>query len=201
VLDWLEESGLAENTVVMYSSDQSFYLGEHGWFDKRFMYEESLRTPLIASWPGHGKPGSEPELMVQNIDMAQTFLEIAGIADPGDMQGRSLVPLLNGESPDDWRESIYYHYHQNVNTVHNVQPHFGVRTERYKLIRFYDIDEWELYDLEKDPQEMQSEYSNPEYAGQVESLRQELQRLREQYEVPGGDGGFMERWVPRLRPI
>ncbi|MBW2713675.1 MAG: DUF4976 domain-containing protein, partial [Deltaproteobacteria bacterium] len=186
-LDWLEANGLAENTVVMYSSDQSFYLGEHGWFDKRFMYEESLRTPLLACWPGHGKPGAETELMVQNIDMAQTFLEIAGVEDPSDMQGLSLAPLLNGKISEDWRESIYYHYYQNVNTVHNVQPHYGVRTGRYKLIHFYNIDEWELYDLKKDPNELQSVYGNPEYAEQVNQLKQELRRLRRQYDVPGAE--------------
>ncbi|VGO13967.1 Arylsulfatase [Pontiella desulfatans] len=183
VLDYLEESGLAENTVVMYSSDQSFYLGEHGWFDKRFMYEESLRTPLIAYWPNHGTPGAETELMVQNIDMAQTFLEIAGVPFPGDMQGRSLVPLLNGKNPADWRESIYYQYHQDVNTVHHVYPHYGIRTGRYKLIYFNTLDEWEFYDLEKDPQEMTSQYANPEYAGKVDELKQQLTELRAVYQA------------------
>ena len=184
VLDYLEKSGLAENTVVMYSSDQSFYLGEHGWFDKRFMYEESLRTPLLASWPGVTK-GTETEAMIQNIDMAQTFLEIAGAPDPGDMQGRSLVPLLRGEEPEDWRTSIYYHYHQDPSTVHHVQPHYGVRNERYKLIHFYEIDEWEFYDLKNDPQELTSQFANPEYADQVKAMEQELRRLRKQYDVPG----------------
>ena len=185
MLDYLEKSGLAENTVVFYSSDQSFYLGEHGWFDKRFMYEESLRTPLIGHWPGGGASGIEIPAMVQNIDMAQTFLELAGEPDPGDMQGRSLVPLLKGESPKDWRTSIYYHYHQNPNTVHHVQPHYGVRTERYKLIHFDRIGEWEFYDLNKDPLEMKSEYNNPEYAEQVNKAKQELKRLRQHYRVPG----------------
>lgn len=183
VLDWLEESGLSENTIVMYSSDQSFYLGEHGWFDKRFMYEESLRTPLLIHWPGHGRPASETELMVQNIDMAPTFLELAGVPVPGDMQGRSLVPLLEGEEPSDWRDSIYYHYYQDVATTHHVQPHYGVRTERYKLIHFYMINEWELFDLKKDPNEMKSVYGNPEYSAKLTELKQELKRLRRQYEV------------------
>ncbi len=184
VLRYLEESGLAENTVVFYSSDQSFYLGEHGWFDKRFIYEESLRTPLLGYWPGRSNPGTEVDEMVQNIDMAQTFLEIAGVADPGDMQGRSLAPFLRGETPTDWRETIYYHYHQDPRTIHHVQPHYGVRSQRYKLIHFYEIDEWEFYDLERDPHELTSQYSNYEYQDPVAEMRRELHRLRWQYHMP-----------------
>ncbi|VGO21925.1 sulfatase/phosphatase domain-containing protein [Pontiella sulfatireligans] len=183
VLDFLEESGLAENTVVMYSSDQSFYLGEHGWFDKRFMYEESVRTPLLGYWPGQTPAGSNSEAMVQNLDMAQTFLDIAGVPEPGDMQGQSLVPLLKGESPKKWRTSIYYQYHQIAKSIHHVQPHYGVRTDRYKLIHFNDVDEWELYDLEKDPHELKSEYANPEYAKTVRKMKAELKRLRREYRV------------------
>jgi arylsulfatase A-like enzyme len=184
VLDYLEASGLDKNTVVFYSSDQSFYLGEHGWFDKRFIYEESLRTPLLAKWPGVTKPGSETDLMVQNLDCAETFLDIAGVAIPDDMQGRSLEPLLRGNEPQNWRDSIYYHYYEGEGKVHNVYKHYGVRTPRYKLAYFYTLDEWEFYDLEKDPHEMRSEYNNPDYADQIAALKKELARLREKYNVP-----------------
>ena len=187
LMQFLKDEGLEENTVVIYSSDQGFYLGEHGWFDKRFMYEESFRTPLIARWPGVIQPGSRNTDLVQNIDNAPTFLDIAGVAAPDDMDGVSLVPLLNGATPDDWRESLYYHYFEYP-AVHSVRRHEGVSTKRYKLMRFYGMDvpggeEWEFYDLEKDPQEMQSAYDNPEYAAKIQELKQELQRLRDVYEV------------------
>ncbi|NIA12840.1 MAG: sulfatase-like hydrolase/transferase [Nitrospiraceae bacterium] len=184
VLDYLEEKGLDKNTVVFYSSDQSFYLGEHGWFDKRFIYEESLRTPLLARWPGVTAPGSKTDRLVQNLDCAETFLDIAGVEVPADMQGRSLVPLMKGEPPADWRSSIYYHYYEGEGKVHNVYRHYGVRTERYKLVYFYTLDEWEFYDLQTDPQEMKSEYDNPAYAQQVAALKTELARLRKHYAVP-----------------
>jgi len=184
VLDYLQASGLDKNTVVFYSSDQSFYLGEHGWFDKRFIYEESLRTPLLAKWPGVTEPGSETDLMVQNLDCAETFLDIAGVEIPEDMQGRSLEPLLRGKEPRNWRDSIYYHYYEGEGKVHNVYKHYGVRTPRYKLVYFYTLDEWEFYDLEKDPHEMRSEYNNPEYADEIARLKKELARLREKYNVP-----------------
>ncbi len=187
ILAYLEASGLDKNTVVFYSSDQSFYLGEHGWFDKRFIYEESLRTPMVVRWPGVIEPGTEVQEMVQNIDCAQTFLDIAGAAIPDNMQGRSLVPLMQGDSPEDWRTSIYYHYYEGEGYVHNVYKHYGVRTERYKLVHFYTLDEWEFYDLEKDPHEMQSEYENPEYASQVQQLKEELVRLQQHYQVPEED--------------
>jgi arylsulfatase A-like enzyme len=187
LLDYLEETGLDKNTVVFYSSDQSFYLGEHGWFDKRFIYEESLRTPLAARWPGVIKPGSEATVLVQNLDCAETFLDIAGLPVPENMQGRSMVPLMHGETPDDWRKSIYYHYYEGEGKVHNVYKHYGVRTDRYKLAYFYTLDEWEFYDLEKDPNEMKSEYDNPAYAEQVAQLKTELARLRELYRLPEDD--------------
>ncbi|MEA2069197.1 MAG: sulfatase, partial [Verrucomicrobiota bacterium] len=155
VLQALEEQGLTGNTIVMYSSDQGFYMGEHGWFDKRFMYEESFRTPLIAKWPGKIKPGSINSDLVQNIDFAETFLELAGAPVPGDMQGKSLVPLLRGETPKDWRDSLYYHYYEYPG-AHSVRRHEGVFDGRWKLIRFYGMDvpngeEWELFDLQSDP--------------------------------------------------
>ena len=183
VLKYLDDTGLAENTVVIYSSDQGFYLGEHGWFDKRFMYEESYSTPLIARWPGVTRPGSVNEDLVSNLDFAQTFLDIAGVDQPADMQGLSLKPLLQGKRPANWRKSLYYHYYE-FPAVHSVRRHEGVMTGRYKLMHFYDLKEWELYDLDKDPAEMKSQYDNPEYAAKVAELKAELQRLRKVYKVP-----------------
>lgn len=183
VLKYLDDSGLTDNTVVMYSADQGFYLGEHGWFDKRFMYEESFRTPLIARWPGHIKAGSSNRDLVQNLDFAQTFLDIAGVDAPSDMQGQSFKPILEkGKAPKNWRKSLYYQYYE-FPAVHSVHRHEGVATKRYKLIHFYDIDEWEFYDLKKDPAEMRSQYDNPKYAGKVKKLKAELQKLKELYKV------------------
>jgi len=187
VLDYLKEKGLDKNTIVFYSSDQSFYLGEHGWFDKRFMYEESLRTPLLAMGPGIA-PGSTCEAMVQNLDMAQTFLELTGTPEPGDMQGASLAAFMRGTPPAHWRNGVYYHYYEGEGKVHNVYRHYGVRTERFKLIRFHTLDEWEFYDLQHDPAEMKNEYGNPEYAPVIEVLRNTLAGLREQYAVPDSEG-------------
>lgn len=187
LLAYLKESGLDENTIVMYSSDQGFYLGEHGWYDKRFMYEESFRTPLLAKWQGVIPPGSVNMDLVQNIDFAETFLDLADTEIPSDMQGKSLVPLLKGQTPDDWRDALYYHYYEYPGE-HRVRRHEGVVTDRYKLIRFYGYDvpdgeAFELYDLERDPQEMQSAYTNPEYADIIKQLKVKLQELRDQYEV------------------
>ncbi len=202
LLDYLKAQGLDRNTIVMYSSDQGFYLGEHGWFDKRFMYEESFRTPLLARWPGKIPAGSRNADLVQNIDNAPTFLDLAGVPIPADMQGRSLVPLLKGETPADWRESLYYHYYEYPG-AHSVRRHEGVATDRYKLIRFYGRDvpggeEWELYDLQNDPQEMKSAYGQPEMAEVVARLKAELRKLREQYEVPPDDAFPQPR---RARPV
>ena len=183
VLEYLDESGLAGNTVVVYSSDQGFYLGDHGWFDKRFMYEESLRMPLMVRWPGKTAPGTVNSDLVSNLDFAETFLEMAGVKVPADMQGRSLVPLLVGRTPADWRKAHYYHYYEYP-AVHMVARHYGVRTPRYKLIHFYQLGEWELYDLENDPREMRSVYAEPNYSGVVAELKTELERLRKQYQVP-----------------
>jgi arylsulfatase A-like enzyme len=185
LLDYLDQSGLAKNTVVIYSSDQGFYLGEHGWFDKRFMYEESLRMPLLIRWPGVTQPGTVSDAPVSNLDFAETFLQIAGLSVPADMQGQSLVPVLkeNGATPADWRKSLYYHYYEYP-AVHMVNKHEGVRTSRYKLINFYELGEWELYDLEKDPHEMHSVYADPAYAETVKELKAELARLRDYYHVP-----------------
>ncbi|WKN33847.1 sulfatase [Porifericola rhodea] len=181
LLDYLEESGLDENTIIVYTSDQGFYLGEHGWFDKRFMYEESFRTPLMVKWKGVTEAGSENNQLVQNLDFAQTFLEAAGVEAPEEMQGESLLPFLKGEEPENWRDAVYYHYYEYP-SIHAVKRHYGVRTDRYKLIHFYhDVDEWEFYDLEKDPQEMQSRYNDPEYQPIIDEMKVRIQELREQY--------------------
>ena len=186
LLDYLEQSGLAENTVVIYSSDQGWYLGEHGWYDKRWMYEESFRTPLIVRWPGVTKAGSKNSDLVQNLDYAQTFLDICGIDSPDDMQGASIVPLLNGEKPKNWRKSLYYQYYEYPGG-HSVRRHYGVRTDRYKLIHFYMLDGWELYDLKEDPNELTSLYGKPGYEKVTAKLKAELTRLRKQYKVPEDD--------------
>ena len=181
ILEYLEENGLAENTIVIYSSDQGFYQGEHGWFDKRWMYEESLHMPFIVKWPGVTKPGSVNTDMVQNLDFAETFLEMAGLKIPNEMQGTSLVPLLKGKAPENWRKSIYYHYYEYPG-AHSVQKHNGVRTERYKLINYYELGEKELFDLKLDPKEMKSVYNDPEYAQIQIQLEQELNRLKSFYQ-------------------
>ncbi len=190
---YLEQSGLADNTIVIYSSDQGFYLGDHGWYDKRWMYEESLRMPLIVKWPGVTQPGAVNEELVQNLDYAETFLELAGVAIPEEMQGRSLVPLLRGEQVEDWRDGIYYHYY-GFPSVHMVARHYGIRTERYKLIRFYQFDEWELYDLENDPDERTNLYGNPEHVSTVARLAEELGRLREGYDDDSDVAVMPEEW-------
>ena len=185
LLDYLEANGLDENTIIVYTSDQGFYLGEHGWFDKRFMYEESFRTPLIIQWPGKINPGAVDNHLVQNLDFAPTFLQAAGVNVPGDMQGLSLLPILNDEASE-WRDAVYYHYYEYPGP-HSVKKHYGVRTDRYKLIHFYDdIDEWEMYDLEKDPNEMQSVYDDPGYAEVQAELHQRLKELQVRYHDPIG---------------
>ena len=181
LLDYLDTAGLAENTIVIYTSDQGFYLGEHGWFDKRFMYEESLRMPLLVRYPKEIKAGSVNDDIVLNLDFAPTLLDFAGVSKPADMQGRSFRPALQGSTPNDWRTSIYYHYYEYP-AVHMVKRHYGVRTKRYKLIHFYyDIDAWELYDLQKDPNELNNIYDVPAYADVIKKLKAELERLRKQF--------------------
>ena len=182
MLDYLDESGLAENTVVVYSSDQGFWLGEHGWFDKRWMYEESLHTPLLIRWPGFVSAGSINDALVSNLDFAETFLQIAGVKIPSDMQGRSLVPILRGATPADWRKTHYYHYYEAGG--HGVPIHLGVTDGRFKLIRFpdQDLDTWEFYDLKKDPRELNSQYGHSDYAAEVTRMKNELRRLRRRYQ-------------------
>ena len=180
LMKYLAVNGLDKNTIVIYSSDQGFYVGDHGWYDKRWMYEESLRMPLIVKWPGVTKPGSENTNLVQNLDYAETFLEAAGAAIPGDMQGRSLVPLLKGEPVADWRKSIYYHYYE-FPSVHMVPRHNGVRNDRYKLMQIYEFGEWEFYDLETDPDELRNVYDDPEYQTEIATMKAELESLRVRY--------------------
>jgi arylsulfatase A-like enzyme len=185
VLEFLEQAGLAENTVIVCSSDQGFFLGEHGWFDKRWIFEESLRVPLLVRWPSVTKPGSVNKDLTSLLDFAETFLEIAGVEIPAEMQGRSLVPLLRGETPADWRKSLYYHYYE-FPEPHRVRPHYGVITERYKLVHYYkpDVDDWELLDREQDPLEVKNFYHDPSSAATVKELRAELVRLRELVREP-----------------
>ncbi len=190
VLDYLDESGLTDNTIVVYTSDQGYFLGEHGLFDKRFMYEESLRVPLIVRYPKEIEPRSVNEDLVQNIDFAPTFLDYAGVPIPRDMHGRSLKPLFNGTTPKDWRRSIYYRYW--MHRAHfNVAAHYGIRTKRYKLIFYYGLPldaagaldeptepEWELFDLADDPQETNNVYEDPRYKGAAVMLKAALDRLK-----------------------
>lgn len=185
VLDYLEKNNLAENTLLVYTSDQGFYMGEHGWFDKRFMYEQSLRTPLLMRLPeGYSAKGEITEL-VQNIDYAPTFLDFADVEIPPEIQGKSIKPLLAEEKNVEWRDGIYYHYYEFPNE-HMVKKHYGIRTDRYKLIHFYnDIDEWELYDLETDPDEMNNLIHSKEHANLINDLKKELKKLQEKY----GDSG------------
>lgn len=182
VLDYLEENGLSENTIVVYTSDQGFYLGEHGWFDKRFMYEESFRTPLLMKYPKEIKAGTVINEMVQNLDFAPTFLDYAGVPIADDIQGESFRGLVNGTvKGSDWRDAIYYTYYEFPGE-HHVKRHYGVRTDRYKLIHFYyDIDVWELYDLEKDPSEMTNVYNDPNYKDIREDMHKRLTELRTKY--------------------
>lgn len=181
LLDYLDEAGLADNTIVVYSSDQGFYLGEHGWYDKRWMYEESLRMPLIVRWPGKVKPGSVSTDLVSNLDFAETFLDVAGVPIPKDTQGASIAPLLEGRTPENWRKSFYYHYYEYPQP-HRVPPHYGVRTDRHKLIYYPLTQEWELFDLVEDPNEMRSVHADPAYAEKVVELKRELARLRKHYQ-------------------
>jgi len=195
----LNELDLDDNTVVIYSSDQGFYIGDHGWYDKRWMYEESLKMPFIVSWPGVTQPGSRDTHMIQNIDYAETFLEIANTNIPGDMQGRSIVPLLKGEDPKDWRTSIYYHYYEYP-SYHMVPRHYGIRTERYKLMHFYRFgNEWELYDLKKDPDELTNLYGKKNMIKLTADLKKQLYALQKHY----GDNSKLtempEIWKTQMR--
>jgi arylsulfatase A-like enzyme len=190
VLDYLKEAKLEDNTIVLYTSDQGWYLGDHGWYDKRWMYEESFRTPLIVRWPGKIKPGSVDRHFVMNLDFAETFLQLAEAPIPNDMQGDSIVPILRGQDPDDWRTAMYYHYYEFPGP-HSVARHYGIRTATHKLIHYYphpsrpDMDQWELFDMEADPHELQSVYDDPANAELIKELKQRLFDLRERYKDDG----------------
>ena len=183
LLDYLEEHDLAENTVVVYTSDQGFYLGEHGWYDKRFMYEESLRTPLIIRYPAAIAPGQVNDNLVLNLDMSPTLLDLAGVEIPSEMQGRTLRPLITATPTSEWRDAIYYRYYEFPHGWHNVRPHYGVRTDRYKLIHFEgDMDVWELFDLQSDPNELNNVYGRDNYSVIREALRDKLTELQRELE-------------------
>ena len=192
VLDYLDEAGLAEDTLVIYTSDQGFFLGDHGWYDKRFMYEESLRMPFIVRYPREVAPGSVSDELCLNLDFAPLFLDLAGSGTPASLQGRSLRPVLRGEGPPDWRQAMYYRYWMHK-ADHNVYAHYGIRTHQHKLIYYYSdaldqpgaIDEtyepeWELFDLERDPQELINVCDDPVYASVRAELTDELHRLQEE---------------------
>lgn len=187
LLQYLDDHGLAKNTIVVYSSDQGFFLGEHGWFDKRWIFEESLRSPLLVRWPGVVAPGSSTNAIVSNLDFAETLLDAAGIAPNPAMQGRSFRPILEGKTPSDWRTAFYYHYYEYP-TWHRVLPHYGIVTARYKLVHFYhNADEWELFDLQEDPHELLNVYGRSAYADIQKQLMAELLDLRRQYQEPEND--------------
>lgn len=208
-LEYLEESGLAENTVVIYSSDQGFYLGEHGWYDKRWMFEESFKMPFVIRWPGVVKPGVEPEAMIQNIDYPPTFLEMAGAPIPADMQGKSIVPILKGEgkTPDGWRDAVFYQY--SGENTHRVARHDGVRNSRYKLMHFPDTTEWMLFDLKNDPQEMKNVFSDPAYANDLGKMKILHADLKKRYSVSDStfpmhrnkENWWKERWLAKEAEI
>jgi arylsulfatase A-like enzyme len=191
ILDYLDQSGLAKNTIVVFTGDHGFFVGEHGWFDKRMMMEQAIRVPWMIRWPGRIKPGSETDAWTINIDNAPTALDLAGLSIPPDMQGKSLKTWLEGNTPSDWQRAFYYHYYEYPGP-HWVEPHYGIRTERYKLINFYQQNEWELFDLQRDPDEMENLLDPESYAlhaGYVPVARQlavQLQALRSQYKDDTG---------------
>jgi arylsulfatase A-like enzyme len=182
LLDYLDRGGLTDDTIVVYTSDQGFYLGEHGWYDKRFMYEESLGMPLVMRYPREIKANQVSKDMVLNLDFAPTFLDFAGVDIPGEMQGKSFRSIARGKTIGDWRTSMYYHYYEYPHGWHNVMRHYGIRTQHYKLIHFYhDIDKWELYDLDQDPHEINNVYDDPAYLNVISKLKIELKKLQIKY--------------------
>lgn len=198
LLDYLEANDIMDNTIIVYTSDQGFYLGEHGWFDKRFVYDESFKTPLLVAWPGKVKPGTRSDALVQNLDFAQTFLDAAGIEAPSDMQGESMVPLLTGHE-DQWdRDAVYYHYYEYP-AEHMVNRHYAIITQDYKLIHYYYVeDEWELIDRKKDPLELKNVYDDPAYAEIKADLHKRLDELREKYQDSQElSDSFIQRYMER----
>jgi arylsulfatase A-like enzyme len=209
LLDWLDQNGLSKDTVVIYSSDQGFFLGDHGLYDKRFMYEESIRMPFLVRWPGVIKPGTEASALAINCDFAPTFMDLAGLPAPADMQGRSLLPLFKSQHPADWRSSWYYRYYHDPGD-HNTRAHYGLRTTTHKLIYYWKKDQWELFDLAKDPHELRNIYNDPAQKDRIAKLKGELYRLKKELkdedqfatEQPphGADGPFWQDKVPGVRP-
>jgi len=208
LLAFLETNGLSDNTIVIYTSDQGFFLGEHGLYDKRFMYEESIRMPFLVRWPGHIKAGQVQDAIALNTDFAPTFLELAGAAIPADMQGRSLAPLFDGKRPAGWRTSFYYRYYHDPGD-HNTRAHYGIRTETHKLIYFWKKDQWECFDLVKDPYELKNIYNEPAAQPLVAQLKAELYKLKKEVkdddqfanELPkGGVDGPPPAWAPGFVP-
>jgi arylsulfatase A-like enzyme len=198
VLDYLEENGLMENTIIVYTSDQGFYLGEHGWFDKRFVYDESFKTPLLVSWPNHVKAGSKSDELVQNLDFAQTFLDAAGVKQPKDMQGKSMLPVLTGDLKNWKRDAVYYHYYEHP-SEHNVNRHYAAVTKEYKLIHHYfDLDYWELIDRKKDPLEQHNYYNDPAYAKVKKEMHTKLVSLRKQY---GDNSTLSRKYIDEYMPL
>lgn len=198
ILEYLDKSGLSENTIVVFTGDHGFFLGEHGWFDKRFMYEPALRVPWIVRWPGVTKAGSTSDSWVQAIDNAPTILDMVGLSVPSEMQGRSLVPVIEGNTPKDWRNTLYYHYYEFAPN-HWVLPNYGIRTDRYKLISYYTVNEWELFDLDRDPDEMDSLFYErgmqvyPGYENTLNDLLKQLKDLKELYK--DNTGGPVKFWA------
>lgn len=192
LLDYLNKNNLSENTIVVFTGDHGFFLGEHGWFDKRFMYEPALRVPWLIKFPGVTKPGSTSNAWVQSIDNAPTILDMVGVHVPSDMQGKSLLPVFHGNTPPDWGSSLYYHYYEFA-PPHWVLPNYGIRTERFKLINYYTVNQWELFDLDRDPDEMDSLFSergmevNPQYEDSLKNLLTELKELRKLYKDDTGN--------------
>ena len=185
MISYLKRENLLENTIIIYAGDQGFFLGENGWFDKRWIYEESMRMPLIVHWPDGIEAGSVNKDLVQNLDLAPTILDLAGAEIPKTMQGQSMVPLLRGEQPNDWRDAVYYHYYEGPDVGggwHSVARHYGVRTNRYTLAYYPAYDEWELFDLKTDPEQIQSVYGDPEYAEIQQELKNKIDDLQERYE-------------------
>lgn len=183
LLNYLEKQGELDNTIIIYTSDQGFFLGEHGWFDKRFMYEECQRMPLIVRYPKTISPGSVSKAIAMNVDFAPTFLDFAGVDIPEDMQGKSLRRIWEngGRIPADWRKAAYYHYYEYP-AEHSVKRHYGIRTDKFKLIHFYnDIDEWEMYDLENDPHELNNVFGKEEYASDQAELMTLLKEVQSEY--------------------
>ena len=201
IQDTLKNLKLDENTVVIYSSDQGFYIGDHGWYDKRWMYEESLMMPLIVKWPGVTKAGSRSKQMVQNLDYAQTFLQMAGANIPANMQGKSLVPILKNGRAENWRDSIYYHYYEYP-SVHMIPRHYGIRTERYKLIHFYQFgNEWEMYDLKEDPDELTNIYDKSSKETLQKDLKKQLVAIRKFYDDNTDVSEKSDEWKKKVRPL